>query len=149
MTTPRYSLGAKLFVAVCRSRQQRISGSVDTYLYLFESYWRQTLVSLQREICHYLHQPSTWGNQRGELTTLHHLFISIYSLIIHLEISIHNISLVLSCEPHPKCKPRATDNYIKELCVRYKILAPASTSTIVFSLVATTHPLVSCLCHSK
>ena len=28
-----------------------------------------------------------------------HLFISIYSLIIHLEISIQNISLVLSCEP--------------------------------------------------
>ena len=27
-----------------------------------------TLVSLLREICHYLHQPSTWGNQRGELT---------------------------------------------------------------------------------
>ena len=27
------------------------------------------------------------------------LFISIYSLIIHLEISIQNISLVLSCEP--------------------------------------------------
>src|SRR4051812_11297724 len=35
---------------------------------MFESYWRQTLVSLLREICHYLHQPSTWGNQRGELT---------------------------------------------------------------------------------
>ena len=31
----------------------------------------------------------------------------IYSLIIHLEISIQNISLVLSCEPHPKCKPKA------------------------------------------
>src|SRR3954470_22494167 len=29
------------------------------------------MVSLLREICHYLHQPSTWGNQRGELTTLH------------------------------------------------------------------------------
>src|SRR3954464_5981604 len=34
-------------------------------------------------------------------------------LIIHLEISIQNISLVLSCEPHPKCKPKATNNYIK------------------------------------
>src|SRR3954466_3204435 len=34
-------------------------------------------------------------------------------LIIHLEISIQNISLVLSCEPHPKCKPKATDNCIK------------------------------------
>src|SRR3954468_22055997 len=41
------------------------------------------------------------------------LFIIIYILIIHLEISIHNISLVLSYEPHPKCKPKATDNYIK------------------------------------
>src|SRR3954470_8690242 len=37
----------------------------------------------------------------------------IYSLIIHLEISIQNISLVLSCEPHPKCKPKATDKCIK------------------------------------
>src|ERR1041384_7305180 len=45
------------------------------------------------------------------------LFISIYSLIIHLEISIQNISLVLSCKPHPKCKPKAKDNYIKRtLC---------------------------------
>src|SRR3954464_9748264 len=34
-------------------------------------------------------------------------------LIIHLEISIQNISLVLSCESHPKCKPKATDNCIK------------------------------------
>src|SRR3954462_4338683 len=30
-----------------------------------------------------------------------------------LEISIQNISLVLSCEPHPKCKPKATDNCIR------------------------------------
>src|SRR3954469_16087022 len=42
------------------------------------------------------------------------LFISIYSLIIHLEISIQNISLVLSCKSHPKCKPKATDNCIKK-----------------------------------
>src|SRR3954462_9745686 len=33
--------------------------------------------------------------------------------IIHLEISIQNISLVLSCESHPKCKLKATDNLIK------------------------------------
>src|SRR3954463_167315 len=39
--------------------------------------------------------------------------ICIYSLKIHLEISIQNISLVLSCEPHPKCKLKATDNCIK------------------------------------
>src|ERR1041385_1087807 len=34
-------------------------------------------------------------------------------LIIHLEIYIQNISLVLSCDPHRKCKPKATYNYIK------------------------------------
>src|SRR4051812_22584347 len=34
-------------------------------------------------------------------------------LIIQLEISIQNISLVLSCESHPKCKLKATDNCIK------------------------------------
>src|SRR3954471_24160228 len=33
--------------------------------------------------------------------------------IIHLEISIQNISLVLICESHPKCKLKATDNCIK------------------------------------
>src|SRR3954471_23417563 len=44
--------------------------------------------------------------------------ITIYSVIIHLEISIQNISLVLSCESHQKCKPKATDNCIKELCVK-------------------------------
>src|SRR4051812_35636185 len=33
--------------------------------------------------------------------------------IIHLEISIQNISLVLSFESHPKCKLKATDNCIK------------------------------------
>src|SRR4051812_21644818 len=42
----------------------------------------------------------------------------IYSLIIHLEISIQNISLVLSCEPHLKCKPKATDNCINKLCIK-------------------------------
>src|SRR3954469_17065542 len=33
--------------------------------------------------------------------------------IIHLEISIQNISLVLSCESHPKCKLKATYNCIR------------------------------------
>src|SRR3954462_3133956 len=33
--------------------------------------------------------------------------------IIHLEIYIQNISLVLSCESHPKCKLKATDNCTK------------------------------------
>src|ERR1041384_3988696 len=35
--------------------------------------------------------------------------------IIHLDISIQNISLVLSCESHPKCKLKATDNCIKRI----------------------------------
>src|ERR1041385_7599484 len=39
--------------------------------------------------------------------------IYIYLLVIHLEISIQNIPLVLSCESHPKCKLKATDNCIK------------------------------------
>src|ERR1041384_4967438 len=48
--------------------------------------------------------------RQGKNTEIHlHLL-----LIIHLEISIQNISLVLSCEPHPKCKPKATDNCIKK-----------------------------------
>src|SRR3954468_1561730 len=46
--------------------------------------------------------------------------ICIYSLIIHLEISIQNISLVLSCEPHPKCKPKATHNCIKRTLRKVK-----------------------------
>ena len=50
-------------------------------------------------------------------------------------------------EPSPKCKSKARDNCINKLCIRATILAPASTSTIVFSLVAT-HPLDSCFCHS-
>src|SRR3954465_11370408 len=33
--------------------------------------------------------------------------------IIHLEMPIQNTSLVLSCEPHPKCKLKATDKCIK------------------------------------
>src|SRR3954471_14102250 len=33
--------------------------------------------------------------------------------VIHLEISVQNILLVLSCESHPKCKLKATDNFVK------------------------------------
>src|SRR3954465_10039649 len=44
--------------------------------------------------------------------------ICIYPLIIHLEISIQNISLVLSCESHPKCKLKATDNCIKRTLLK-------------------------------
>src|SRR4051812_14279033 len=50
--------------------------------------------------------------------------ICIYLLIIHLKISIQNISLVLSCESHPKCKLKAIDNCMKELCIKLTILAP-------------------------
>src|SRR3954463_560897 len=32
---------------------------------------------------------------------------------IHLEMPIQNSSLVLSCESHPNCKLKATDNFIK------------------------------------
>src|SRR3954463_14936710 len=54
-----------------------------------------------------------WEVRQGKYTEIHlHLL-----LIIHLEISIQNISLVLSCDPHPKCKPKATYNCIKRtLC---------------------------------
>src|SRR3954469_16390483 len=44
-----------------------------------------------------------WAVRQGKKTEIHmHL-----QLIIHLEISIQNISLVLSCESRPKCKPKA------------------------------------------
>src|ERR1041385_6511095 len=50
-----------------------------------------------------------WVVRQNKYTEIHlHLL-----LIIHLEISIQNISLVLSCESHPKCKSKATDNCIK------------------------------------
>ena len=43
------------------------------------------------------------------------LSINIYSLIIHLAISIQNISLVLSCETQPNCKLKAMDNYLNNM----------------------------------
>src|ERR1041385_7110872 len=50
-----------------------------------------------------------WAVRQNKLTEIQlHLL-----LIIHLDISIQNISLVLSCEPHLKCKPKAIDNCIK------------------------------------
>src|SRR3954469_2468692 len=50
-----------------------------------------------------------WAVRQGKYTEIHlHLL-----QIIHLEISIQNISLVLSCESHPKCKLKATGNCIK------------------------------------
>src|SRR3954466_9313768 len=54
-----------------------------------------------------------WAVGQGKKTEIHlHLL-----QIIHLEISIQNISLVLSCKSHPKCKLKAQDNCIKRtLC---------------------------------
>src|SRR3954468_6805302 len=50
-----------------------------------------------------------WAVRQHKVTEIHlHLL-----LIIHLEISIQNILLVLSCESHPKCKSKATNNCIK------------------------------------
>src|SRR3954470_24822214 len=50
-----------------------------------------------------------WAVRQGKYTEIHlHLL-----LIIHLEISIQSISLVLSCESHPKCKLKATDKCTK------------------------------------
>src|SRR3954464_8612653 len=50
-----------------------------------------------------------WAVHQGKYTEIYlHLL-----RIIHLEISIQNISLVLSCESHPKSKSKATDNCIK------------------------------------
>src|SRR3954469_9995733 len=50
-----------------------------------------------------------WAVRQGKKTENHlHLLP-----IIHLEISIQNISVVLSCESHPKCKPKETNNFIK------------------------------------
>src|ERR1044071_9694141 len=51
----------------------------------------------------------SWAVRQGKQTEIHlHLL-----RIMHLEISIQNISLVLSCESHPKCKLKARDNCIK------------------------------------
>src|SRR3954470_2344190 len=59
----------------------------------------------------YVLHPRIWVETPGSGTIPH---IGPYNLlIIHLEISIQNISLVLSCESHPKCKLKAIDNCIK------------------------------------
>src|SRR3954468_20460615 len=50
-----------------------------------------------------------WAVRQGKETEIHlHLL-----RIIHLEMPIQNSSLVLSCESHPKCKLKSTDNCIK------------------------------------
>src|SRR3954467_1720448 len=84
-----------------------------------------------------------WAVRQGKKAEIHpHLL-----LIIHLEISIQNISLVLSCEPHPKCKPKAIANCIKRTLRKVNNPRPRRYKHRCFPLVATTHPLVSCFCH--
>ena len=83
-------------------------------------------------------------------TSIDCLFISIYLLIIHLEISIQNISLVLSCEPQPYVanpKQRTTALTLYVECKQS--LWCAVISTAVLPLIATTHSLVACFCHSS
>src|ERR1041385_6305324 len=75
--------------------------------------------------------------------------ICIYLLIIHLEISLQNISLVLSCEPHPKCKPKATDNCIKRTLRKVNNPFNRGYRNRCFPLVDTTQPLDSCFSHSS
>src|SRR3954465_11848552 len=61
-----------------------------------------------------------WAVCQGKYTEIHlHLL-----RIIHLEISIENISLVLSCESHPKCKSKATDNCI--IRTLHKVINPCT-----------------------
>ena len=55
-----------------------------------------------------------WAVRQGKKTKIHlHLL-----LIIHLEISIQNISLVLSCESHPSVNSKQQTTALKELCVK-------------------------------
>ena len=49
---------------------------------------------------------TTWKAKEGEIHK--HMVIIMMPLM-----GFYNITLVLSCEPHPKCKPKATDNCIK------------------------------------
>src|SRR3954467_13356384 len=60
-----------------------------------------------------------------------------------------NISLVLSCESHPKCKSKATDSCIKRTLRKVNNPCTRKYKHRCFPLVATTHPLVSCFCHSS
>src|SRR3954464_5461778 len=67
------------------------------------------------------HHNANYATKKGRGSKAWEVFQNKYTeiqlhllLIIHLEISIQNISLVLSCEPHPKCKPKATDTSIKK-----------------------------------
>src|SRR3954467_6229848 len=70
LTTPLYSLGAKLFVVLCRSTSSPYPEAsfcaVDTNLYLLESCWFDNLgIFTEGNLRLYYISPSTWGNQRG------------------------------------------------------------------------------------
>src|SRR4051812_12798842 len=66
LTTPLYSLGAKLSGVCAGPGQPLISSAVVTFLSLSKSYWRQTLVSSLREICCCLHlNLSLWVTNEG------------------------------------------------------------------------------------
>src|SRR3954471_22524404 len=85
-----------------------------------------------------------WAVRQGKKTEIHlHLL-----RIIHLEIFIQNISLLLSCESHLKCKLKATDNCIKITLRTVNNPCTRKYKNRCLSLVATTHPLVSYFCHS-
>src|SRR4051812_42430850 len=77
-----------------------------------------------------------WAVRQGKYTEIHlHLL-----RIIHLEISIQNISLVLSCESHPKYKLKAIDNCIKRNLRKVKNPCTRKYNHCCFPLVATSHP---------
>src|SRR4051812_36036191 len=86
-----------------------------------------------------------WAVRQGKYTEIHLQLLR----IIHVEISIHNISLVLSCESHPKCKLKATDNCIKRTLRKVNNHCSCKYKHHCFPLVATSHPLVSCFCHTS
>ena len=67
LTTSLYSLGAKLFVSVCRSCQAKVSGTIDTFLSTLRVS-RDSILGIfaKGKLAATLHlKPSTWGNQRG------------------------------------------------------------------------------------
>ena len=67
LTTSLYSLGAKLFVSVCRSCQAKVSGAIDTFLSTL-GVSRDSILGIfaKGKLVATLHlKPSTWGNQRG------------------------------------------------------------------------------------
>ena len=64
-------------------------------------------------------QESYRFNRMGSMQRqVDHLFIRIYLLIIHLEISIQNISLVVRCEPIQSVNTKQQTTALKELCVK-------------------------------